>query len=110
MILDVAEEFNMVVLNNGRSTFFRVSYVSRCVDTALASSSLVSSTHWFADIETHDSEHLPTYINAQKYAGTLLLRRAMVGVVADGKGNTDFVRAITTRSAASTRACRIPYP
>ena len=61
-LLDLMDDHDLFVLNDGTPTFIRGTRCSSCLDVSFTSRELVSQTSWFADIETHGSDHTPTYI------------------------------------------------
>lgn len=52
----------LYVLNDGSPTFIRGTTYSSCLDLTFVSRSLLSSASWSTDVETHGSDHLPTYV------------------------------------------------
>lgn len=61
-LVSFASSNELWLLNDGSPTFLRGSTYSSCLDLAFVSRSLVRRAGWFADIETHGSDHIPTYI------------------------------------------------
>lgn len=61
-LVSFASDNQLWLLNDGSPTFLRGSTYSSCLDLAFVSRSLVKHTEWFTDIETHGSDHIPTYL------------------------------------------------
>lgn len=57
----LTHQHDLFLLNDGSPTFFRGTTVSSCLDLTFASVGLSHSVTWFADIECHGSDHIPTY-------------------------------------------------
>lgn len=64
-LFDLTLKHDLVVLNDGSPTYFRGASMSSPLDVSFASSTLSGETTWFADIETHGSDHVPTYTTIQ---------------------------------------------
>lgn len=60
-LLDIADRFSLCVINTGQPTFYR-GRMSSATDVTMVSSALSTTTSWYADIESHGSNHVPTYI------------------------------------------------
>lgn len=61
-LLDLVDEHDLCVLNDGTPTYVRGTRCSSCLDVSFMSCELVSRASWFTDVETHGSDHTPTYI------------------------------------------------
>lgn len=46
---------------SGSPTSYRGTSISRCLDLSYVTSRLVNQAEWLTDIETHPSDHTPTY-------------------------------------------------
>lgn len=66
--LDVGYQHGMTVLNTGEPIFFRKG-VSSALDITAVSSVLLSRISWSVDIESHGSDHLPSYITLHGVPG-----------------------------------------
>lgn len=63
MIFELACRNNFFVLNNGNATCFPRRSFSKCIDISLEISLLMRKGSWFAEIESEESDHGPTYIH-----------------------------------------------
>lgn len=61
-LITFASDNELCLLNDGSPTFLRGPGYSSCLDLAFVSRGLVRCAGWFADIETHGSDHIPTYV------------------------------------------------
>ncbi|KAH7956534.1 hypothetical protein HPB52_010198 [Rhipicephalus sanguineus] len=61
-LFDIAHRNNLAILNDGQPTFFKNDRCS-ALDVTMISAHLMSTATWFADIESHGSDHVPTYIS-----------------------------------------------
>ncbi|KAL1487390.1 hypothetical protein MTO96_008014 [Rhipicephalus appendiculatus] len=61
-LFDIARRNNLAILNDGQPTFFKNDKCS-ALDVTMISAHLMSTATWFADIESHGSDHVPTYIS-----------------------------------------------
>ena len=61
-LVSFASDNELLLLNDGSPTFLRGSTYSSCLDLAFVSRSLMRHAGWFTDIETHGSDHIPTYV------------------------------------------------
>lgn len=66
-LVDLADKYNLTILNDGSPTYFKGVTMSSPLDISLASADLAIKTSWLADIETHGSDHVPTYITINKF-------------------------------------------
>lgn len=69
-LVSFASSKELWLLNDGSPTFLRGATYSSCLDLAFVSRSLIRRVRWFADIETHGSDHIPTYIAIKGLAPT----------------------------------------
>lgn len=60
-LFDFALSNNLLFLNDGQATYYQGAR-SSALDISMISADLSASTTWSVDIETHGSDHLPTYI------------------------------------------------
>lgn len=56
------------LLNDGSPTFLRGSTYSSCLDLTFVSRRFATSVKWFLDIETHGSDHIPSYLTIEGFA------------------------------------------
>ncbi|KAH7939471.1 hypothetical protein HPB52_012777 [Rhipicephalus sanguineus] len=61
-LFDIAHRNNLAILNDGQPTFFKNDRCS-ALDVTMISAHLMSTAAWFVDIESHGSDHVPTYIS-----------------------------------------------
>ncbi|KAH7955562.1 hypothetical protein HPB52_001368 [Rhipicephalus sanguineus] len=61
-LFDIAHRNNLAILNDGQPTYFKNNRCS-ALDVTMISAHLMSTATWFADIESHGSDHVPTYIS-----------------------------------------------
>lgn len=61
-LADFIHNRDFVTLNDGSPTFIRGVTYSSCLDLALVPRRFSPSVTWCADIETHGSDHIPTYV------------------------------------------------
>ncbi|KAH7938892.1 hypothetical protein HPB52_002131 [Rhipicephalus sanguineus] len=61
-LFDIAHRNNLAILNDGQPTFYKNDRCSAS-DVTMISAHLMSTATWFADIESHGSDHVPTYIS-----------------------------------------------
>lgn len=119
-IVDIAQQHNLVVLNDGSPTFFRGNSVSSCLDITLSSSSLARTPVWFADIETHGSDHIPTYTliygfhsalprNTVKRTNWKTLSNIMETASQSATTNEEFIAALNHANDMSTKEYTLPY-
>lgn len=62
-LASIAYNYDLTLLNDGSPTFLRGVTYGSCLDLAFVSNSLAKCVKWFPDIETHGSDHIPTYLN-----------------------------------------------
>ncbi|KAL1476950.1 hypothetical protein MTO96_036121 [Rhipicephalus appendiculatus] len=58
----IAHRNNLAILNDGQPTFFKKDRFS-ALDATMISAHLMSTVTWCADIESHGSDHVTTYIS-----------------------------------------------
>lgn len=58
-----ASNHGLSLLNDGSPTFLRGVTYGSCLDLTFVSSSFTRCVIWFSDIETHGSDHIPTYLH-----------------------------------------------
>lgn len=61
-VFSFALEQQLLCVNDGSPTFLRGTTYSSCLDLTFVSRSLNGKVKWFADYETHGSDHIPTYL------------------------------------------------
>lgn len=61
----------LFALNDGSQKHLQGTYYSSCLDPPFASGSRLSNYHWFADLETHASDHVPTYVTISTFSTKL---------------------------------------
>lgn len=69
-LADLAAAHHLSVLNDGSPTYLRGTTCSSCLDVTFVTNTILSSAGWFTDIETHGSDHIPTYIIISSFQGT----------------------------------------
>lgn len=67
LLVALALDHNLVVINDGSPTFFWGWSVRSCLDTAFATTSFASTSKWFVEVESHGSDYLPPYINMEGF-------------------------------------------
>lgn len=66
-LLELADSHDLCLLNDGSPTFIRANRCSSCLDVAFMSRELVTRNSWFVDVESHGSDHIPTYITVRGF-------------------------------------------
>lgn len=61
-LVSFASDQGLYLLNDGSPTFLRGTNYGSCLDQMFVSQCLSGRTQWFPDIETHGSDHIPTYL------------------------------------------------
>lgn len=61
-LVTFANDHDLCVMNDGSPTYLRGLKYSSCLDLTLVSRCFSSQVQWFSDIETHGSDHIPTYL------------------------------------------------
>lgn len=61
-------DHELSLLNDGSPTFLRGSSYSSCLDLAFVSRRFATRVKWFLDIETHGSDHIPSYLKIKGLA------------------------------------------
>lgn len=61
-LVSFASDHGLCLLNDGSPTFLRGTTYGSCLDLTFVSQCLSGHTQWFSDIETHGSDHIPTYL------------------------------------------------
>lgn len=61
-LVSFASKHDLCFINDGSPTYLRGLTYSSCLDLTLVSRSFRSQVQWFSDIETHGSDHIPTYV------------------------------------------------
>ena len=64
-LVSFASEHELCVSNDGSPTYLRGSAYSSCLDLTLVSRSFTRKVHWFSDLETRGSDHIPTYLTIE---------------------------------------------
>lgn len=64
-VVSFASDQELRCVNDGSPTFLRGSTYSSCLDLTFVSRSLTHKVQWFADNETHGSDHIPTYLKSR---------------------------------------------
>lgn len=67
-LADFMHTQDLVNINDGSPTFLRGTTYSSCLDVAFVSRNLHPSVSWCSDVETHGSDHIPTYICIKWFA------------------------------------------
>lgn len=60
----------LVLLNDASPTFLRGTTYSSCLDLSFVSRHFATQVKWFLDIETHGSDHIPTYLKIRGISNT----------------------------------------
>lgn len=97
-LLDLADSHDLCLLNDGSPTFIRGSRCSSCLDVAFMSRELLSQNSWLVDIETHGSDHLPTYITVRGFQANYYNHVLTIGHVFETMWNCACKEQALTRS------------
>lgn len=117
-LLDIAYQHGMAVLNTGEPTFFRKG-VSSALDITVVSSVLLSRISWSVDIESHGSDHLPTYITLDgvprghlkhqvRFSNWDVFATAVQESIGSVLSYDDFVSTMARARKASTKTFILP--
>ena len=118
-LAELADRYNLSTLNDGTPTYLYGTEGSSCLDLTLVSRALTSQVTWFADIETHGSDHLPTYTTIMGFNNvrkTHFVKRTnwhrfeetLRNKVEEVTDLSDFVNAIVSCAETSTHAYNVP--
>lgn len=61
---------DLLLLNDASPTFLRGTVYSSCLDLTFVSRRIATRVKWFLDIETHGSDHIPTYLKIDGMSNT----------------------------------------
>lgn len=64
-LVSFASERELCLSNDGSPTYLRGSVYSSCLDLTFVSRSFSRRVHWFSDLETRGSDHIPTYLKIE---------------------------------------------
>lgn len=69
-LVSLASEYELHLSNDASPTYQHGSAYSTCLDLAFVSRSLTGKVHWFSDLESRDSDHIPTYSKIEGLASS----------------------------------------